>query len=144
MTKVDFYILDSTKLSSRLQFACRLAEKAWMMNHQVFLFTREHAEALEQLLWSFRPDSFIPHDSSAEIQVGHQPPPSAHDVIINLDDDIPPQFSRFQRLSEIVIQDKNVLQSTRSHYRYYQERGYPLESHDLRKSANIDHGKRFQ
>ncbi|HIE54311.1 MAG TPA: DNA polymerase III subunit chi, partial [Chromatiaceae bacterium] len=29
MTRVDFYILRSTGPEARLQFACRLTEKAW-------------------------------------------------------------------------------------------------------------------
>ncbi|MEZ5578324.1 MAG: DNA polymerase III subunit chi [Candidatus Competibacteraceae bacterium] len=44
--------------------ACRLADKAYGLGHTVYLFTASEARAaaLDDLLWTFRQDSFVPHE----------------------------------------------------------------------------------
>ena len=37
MTKVDFYILPSADPAARLDFACKLTDKAWRMGHRIYL-----------------------------------------------------------------------------------------------------------
>jgi len=67
------------------------------------------------------------------VQIGwHAEPGQHHDVLINLAAEIPEYFSRFERVFEVVSQDPAVLNATRSHYKFYQDRGYPLKRHDLR------------
>ena len=63
MTRVSFYLLNSQDVQSRQQFACRLAEKAVRQGNKVMIATGNEAESreLDQLLWSFRPESFVPH-----------------------------------------------------------------------------------
>lgn len=103
------------------------------------LATRDEGESqhIDQLLWSFRPESFVPHhlaqqniDSPVLIS-HHEDDNRHHDLLINLRTDIPPQFSRFNRLVEIVIQDERDKVFTREHYSFYKERGYPIETHTL-------------
>ena len=53
-------------------------------------------------------------------------------LLINLSHQVPEFFSRFERVTEIVVQSPAVTESTRNNYRFYRDRGYPLESHDLR------------
>ena len=62
-------------------------------------------------------------------------PGDHQDVLINLCEEIPDFFSRFERCMEIVIQQPVVLENTRKHFAFYRERGYPLNTHDLRKPA---------
>ena len=141
MTRIDFYILPDQDRDARLQFACRLIDKAQRMGHQVFVNTRDQAqaEALNRRLWDFLPESFTPH----RLLDGEQPPaPVAigysedcgdhHDVLINLGGPAPAYFSRFERLTEVVIQEETVLADTRDNYKFYRDRGYPIQSHDMR------------
>lgn len=62
--RVDFYVLAGPKPAARLRFACRLAEKAYRLDHRVHLQTGSAAEAeqLDELLWTFRQGSFVPHE----------------------------------------------------------------------------------
>jgi DNA polymerase-3 subunit chi len=53
------------------------------------------------------------------------------DIIINLDQEPPSVFSRFDRLLEIVTSEETDLKASRLRYRYYKERGYDLVTHDL-------------
>ena len=48
-------------------------------------------------------------------------------LLINLGQEIPSWFSRFERLSEIVIQEPGILKNTREHFSFFRERGYPIE-----------------
>jgi DNA polymerase III subunit chi len=145
MTNIDFYILPANTLAARDHFACRLAEKASNMGRHVLIYVadQQHAESMSEYLWSFKPESFVPNDivvttppsdnmSVAPVLIdwqGHTK--TCHDVLINLSHEIPAEFSRFQKLSEIVVQDTGLLPITRSHFQFYRDRGYPLKSHRI-------------
>ena len=125
--------------AQRLQVAVRLADKAFQQGHRIFINAADEAQAhsLDELLWSFRPASFLPHglhgqEHSDTIAIGWcQEPDNHNDLLINLQLGIPSFFSRFQRVAEVVTQDPASLQALRESWKFYKERGYRLEKHDL-------------
>jgi DNA polymerase-3 subunit chi len=141
LTQIDFYLLPSQSEGQRLNFACRLAEKAWTQGHRVLIQTPSAAESeqLNRLLWTFREGSFLPHGLLAEadteltpILINHgEEAGEEHQVLINLSPAIPAFFSRFERLAEILDQTPDILAAGRSRYGHYQERGYPLQHHQM-------------
>ena len=139
MTRVGFYVVQAADQEQRLQVAARLADKAFQRGHRIFIHAADEAQArtLDELLWSFRPASFLPHglqgqEHSDTIAIGWGQEPLDHnDLLINLQLDIPPFFSRFQRVAEVVTQDPHSLQALRESWKFYKERGYQLEKHDL-------------
>ena len=139
MTRVGFYVVQAADLGQRLQVAARLADKAFQQGHRIFINAADEAQArtLDELLWSFRPASFLPHglqgqEHSDTIAIGWGQEPLDHnDLLINLQLDIPPFFSRFQRVAEVVTQDPDSLQALRESWKFYKERGYQLDKHDL-------------
>lgn len=141
MTQVDFYVLTSGGVSAALQYTCRLTEKAWRMGHDIYIHTPDAnlAEQLDELLWSFSPESFLPHarsEASSEtarerVLIGSDAPAGHSDVLVNLTQEIPPFFSRFHRVAEIVCQEPAWLAAGRERYRFYSDRGYPLAKHDI-------------
>ena len=139
MTRVDFYVVSDASPEARLQVAARLTEKAQRQGHSLFINTssESEAEALDELLWTFRPASFIPHQRASESAQGPvilgwgQEPEGHDDVLINLALIQPAFFSRFQRVAEIVTQDVTALEAMRNAWRFYKDRGYPLQKHDL-------------
>ncbi|MBT8139911.1 MAG: DNA polymerase III subunit chi [Gammaproteobacteria bacterium] len=143
MTRVDFYIAGAGGERDWLNVACRVIEKAWRREHDIYVHT-DNAEAMAQfdnLLWSFRPNSFIPHRNEAvqaaagtprEVLIGCSGQPGDHhDVLINLTHSKPDFFGRFTRIAEIVPGDEQARRRSRERYKYYRERGYPLHVHDL-------------
>lgn len=143
MTNVDFYVLASQTPQDQLRFACRLLEKAMDNNCRVLLQAdnEQQARLLDDMIWTFRPQAFIPHalldaaDAPADcpISIGwHDHPGQHHDMIINLSRNIPPFFSRFRRYVSIVVQHDEVLDYTRSHYKFLKDRGYLINTHDMR------------
>ncbi len=139
MTRVGFYVVQRAGDSQRLQVAARLADKAFSQGHRVYINACNEAQGqeLDALLWSFRPESFLPHglngaSESELIAIGWGQEPIGHDdLLINLQLEIPPFFSRFHRVAEVVTQDEPSLAALRQSWRFYKERGYQLEKHDL-------------
>ncbi len=144
MTSIDFYISESTDTSIRELLACRLSEKACQTNATTFIHTRteEHSLQLDKLLWDFKEHSFIPHKlynhEGAEkhphpVLIGHDVEPEKNfDLLINLDDKIPDFYSRFKRVIEIVSNDKKQRVRSRQHYKFYKDRGYIINTHNIK------------
>ncbi len=139
MTRVGFYVVQGADPGQRLQVAARLADKAFANGHRVFINAVDEAQArqLDSLLWSFRPASFLPHallgeEDSEPVVIGWGQDPLHHDdLLVNLRLGVAPFFSRFRRVAEVVTQDPASLEALREAWRFYRERGYRLEKHDL-------------
>ena len=137
MTRIDFYQIDTAEPT--FLFSCRLIEKAWRQGHRVYVHVRTDDEAteLDNLLWTFRPDRFIPHDvieltPDGPVHIGCGEDPRSHnDVMVNLSGEVPEFFSRFTRVAEVVPLDEDRREQARTNYRFYRDRGYPLQYHSL-------------
>jgi DNA polymerase-3 subunit chi len=143
MTRIDFYVLKTGSARQRSVFACRLAEKALGLGHKIYLHTESNSATsqLNDLLWTFRDGSFVPHlpldhspeqdsDDGTPIHIGHDTEPGDHsDLLINMADEVPLFFSRFDRVAEIVAADSR--DNARDRFRFYRDRGYALETHTL-------------
>lgn len=140
MTKVDFYILHG---GTREQTACKLIEKAYNLGHRIYVHTEsdEHSRQLDELLWVFRDGSFLPHEqyqpgtpSESPITIGsHAAPEADAEVMINLAPEVPLFFSRFLRVAELVGTESEAKAQGRERFRFYRDRGYPLDTHELGK-----------
>jgi len=141
MTRVDFYLLKDTGESARVLFTCRLTEKAVQQGHQVCINTESamQLQQLDDLLWTFRAGSFLPHavddgkgHDAAPVLLAHgREPTDSHDVLVNLSTDVPPFFSRFNRVAELVGSDEKQRAEARNRYRFYKDRGYTLTTHEI-------------
>jgi DNA polymerase III subunit chi len=139
--RVDFYVLAGADARQRLRYACRLVEKAYLLDHKVFvrLDTPVEAEAVDELLWTFADRSFVPHELAtagappgAVVQVGTGDPPPGHaDLLVNLGSDVPAGFQGFARIAELVDADEERRRQGRERFRYYREHGLSPESHTV-------------
>ncbi len=146
MSRVDFYILPEGAGTDR--FACTIAKKAWASGNRVHIHTQseERANGMDDLLWTFRDISFIPHelyngtaneDTPVTIGFGTSYPEQSQ-VIINLGHDIPEFASSFERIVEIVGGDETNKKHARQRYRQYKSGDY--ETHDHKIDTLQDHG----
>jgi DNA polymerase III subunit chi len=146
MTRIDFYQIDSDE--PPLLFTCRLIEKIYRKGLQVYIhaMSEEQATELDDLLWSFRSDRFIPHTlasnpDEAPIKIGCSGEPEEHqEVLINLAADVPDFFSRFDRVAEIVPLGEERRVSARQNYRFYKDRGYSLQYHQIKQAVKQKNG----
>ena len=142
MARIDFYVLSQSGEQARQLFACRLAEKAYKLEHTVHIHTGDKATAnrIDELLWTFRDGSFVPHDivgagsdaSRAPVSVGCDPDyKGSRDLLINLDDVIPSCAGAFPRIAELVTSDDDSKQKSRRRFVAYRDEGHELETHNV-------------
>jgi len=141
MTRISFYLLKGEDEQARQVFACRLIEKAYTQGNQIYIHTdnAEQSQQIDKLLWSFRADSFVPHQPMTEsdnelspILIGHdEKPPRLMSLLINLSKEQPMFFSQFERVAEILNDNEQLKTQGRDRYRFYQQRGYQLDTHKL-------------
>ena len=141
LIRVDFYLLSASQPQAGWHTACRLLEKAYHRGHRVFVFcdNQQDAEHIDELLWTFKDDSFIPHNLQGE---GPEPPPPVqigfgaeprgfNDILLNMSATIPSYYSRFRRIMEIVTADDAAKEISRNHYREYRAHPCELHTHQL-------------
>lgn len=138
--QADFYILPGNTLEARERFMSKLLEQVHTRGLDVLILVdnSDEATALDQRLWDYRPDAFLPHhllgsEPKAAIAISHQLPElPAHEVVINLSsrDQLIPDYPR---VVEIVVQEPSVLQLTRKRYQDYKAKGATLNRHDMRR-----------
>ena len=144
MTEVDFYVAGSDSDDARLRVACRLCDQAMQRSQHVFVNATSDTEAgtLDELLWTLIQGSFIPHKvvrgtpDAAPIEpvligVQQQPLGKRWDLLINLAPEVPEFFSRYERVAEIVDGNTARREQSRERYRFYRDRGYKLNTHQV-------------
>jgi DNA polymerase-3 subunit chi len=139
VAQVDFYVLDQVDELARYTLACRLAEKAWRLENTIHIqaMTQTDAERLDELLWTFRDGSFVPHEivgagSDAPVTIGYgSATVASRDLLITLCDDIPPFADSFPRIAELVTSDEECRKKSRDRYAIYRDQGHTIETHNI-------------
>ena len=137
MTTIDFYF----NAGDRLQLACRLAGKAVSQRKRLLVWApqADSAQQIDRMMWTSPPTGFVPHCMAQDALAGETPvlisagatDPKGCAILLNLGEDCPPAFERFERLLEIVSRADQDRQCARKRYRFYRERGYAITDHDL-------------
>ncbi len=141
MTQIDFYF----HVENKLQTACALSTKAYARGLRVLALCAdsEASQKFSRLLWTTPAIGFVPHCAPADrlsavtpVIVDHEGTRLLHDqVLLNLRDEWPPLFSRFERLIEIVSIDEGDRRQARARFKFYRDRGYEIHNHDLSRAA---------
>ncbi|MGI9234493.1 MAG: DNA polymerase III subunit chi [Woeseiaceae bacterium] len=142
MARVDFYVLQRADERSRHTLACKLAEKAYRLENTIYIHAKNQTDAarLDELLWTFRDGSFVPHalggikdDTSASpVIIGCTPDNVAsRDLLINLCDEIPTFVESFPRVAELVTSDEQCRLLGRKRFSEYRDKGHSLQTHKL-------------
>ena len=139
--RIDFHF----NVEHRLQYACRVVRRARQADCRVLLFSRDadRLARLDAALWTFSALDFVPHvyaDSPLAARTpvllagSLQEPAPACPVLVNLDDEIPPELpslkARFERLIEIVSREDDDRHRARERFRLYREAGFEPQAHD--------------
>ncbi|MBL1262838.1 DNA polymerase III subunit chi [Candidatus Methylomicrobium oryzae] len=142
MPEVAFYVLVSEDEQQRLLFVCKLVEKAYRSGSFCYVRTDTDTQAqkLDDLLWTFRRGSFIPHqlytgaDPSFEnvILIGSSEPPLPwQKVIVNVSIQFPEHMDQAERILEIVDDTPEIKSAGRQRYRRYQQLGLTPVTHKV-------------
>ena len=139
-----FHILAQNTPAARNLHAAKLVDKAWQQGDRVCIIcdTQEHAQELDDLLWNFKPDAFIPHSiSTSEDNPCDDPvcillyPPVASDwdTVIVLSATLPKDADQYRRLALVAHNDPAVLNQARGHYKQLRAMGIEARVHDMRR-----------
>lgn len=139
--RADFYLISSPRFrEDPLRLVCELARKACDAGLPSLLLARDDAQAeqLDDLLWSFDPDAYVPHqiagadieEDQADVLIvapGTQVP--MRDLVINLRD--APVEGAFQRVLEVVPADAAARAGSRERWKHYQACGFAMKKYDM-------------
>jgi DNA polymerase-3 subunit chi len=142
MAEVSFYILPSESTQERYMFACKLIEKAYRSGHFCYVLTdnAEQSQKIDDLLWTFRAGSFIPHQiytgelPSIEkvILIGSlNPPENWQKAVFNVSAHCPEEFDKIERILEILDNSEATKEHGRNRYRQYQQSNVNIKTHKI-------------
>ena len=142
MARVDFYVLEQGGERSRLMLACKLAEKAWSLQTSVYILAKSAGDAqqLDELMWTFRDGSFVPHalvgadpvTADSPVLIGHGGARAPErELLINLCDEIPDCAQGFPRIAELVTSDEDCRQLSRRRFVAYRDQGHEINTHNI-------------
>jgi DNA polymerase-3 subunit chi len=142
LTQIFFY----HNAANRIAAAAALLGKACRQGKTVLVYApeRETAEAIDRQLWVAPPTGFIPHvrDTSplaveTPIVITADSAAGARDErLLNLSSEVPPAFSRFASVIEVVGRDDDGRRAARERAGFYKDRGYAIQYFDLAEKSS--------
>ena len=138
--RADFYLIQKARFREEpLLLVCELARKAHDANLSTLVLARDadQAERLDDLLWSFDDDAYIPHqiagddeDELAPVLIaGPDADTPMRALVINLRDAA--VTGNVERVLEVVPADDGARGPLRERWKQYQARGFDLKKHDM-------------
>ncbi len=141
MARADFYLIDKPRFREEpLLLVCELARKAFDAGFPTLVLARDtaQAEAIDDLMWSFDPDAYLPHQIAGSDEEDELTPililaPDTdfpmRPMVINLRDTV--VEGDFERVLEVVPADPAARAPLRERWKQYQARGLQLNKHDM-------------
>lgn len=140
MPRADFYLIDKPRFrDDPLLLVCELAKRAFASEQPTLILvrTQDQAEALDEKLWAFDDDAFIPHqiagdDDDTITAVLIVPPGTTtpdRPLVINLRDECAPGL--FERVLEVVPADESERSGSRERWKTYRQAGFEVAKHDM-------------
>ena len=148
-TQVMFYLLeqdksvennannDQDKQYLSLLHSCFQAAHFYRQNQRVFIFCQDQTQAhqVDELLWSFEPDSFVPHNlvnegqkNGAAVEISWQAPTNRRPVLINLTSTVPNFAHQFSQVVDFVPSDEHLKQNARERFKMYRQLGFQVDN----------------
>lgn len=141
MPRADFYLIAKPRfLEEPLRLVCELARKAYDTNQWTLILVRDAAQAeeLDELLWAFDDDAYIPHQIAGTDDEDDLTPvliatpdfdAPARALVINLRDAA--HAGPCERVLEVVPADPAAREPLRERWKQYKERGFELNKYDM-------------
>ena len=140
MPRADFYLVGKPRFREEpLRLVCELARKAHDAGQWTLVLARDQAqaEALDDLLWAFDEDAYVPHQLAGDEEDDLAPvliATPAMDVpmrplLINLREAA--VDGSFERVLEVVPADEYARGPLRERWKAYKARGFELNMYDM-------------
>ena len=140
MPRADFYLIAKPRFrDDPLLLACELTKRAFESGQQTLILTRspEQADELDEKLWEFEEEAFIPHqiagddddDITPVLIAAPESKPAERALVINLRDECAPGL--FERVLEVVPADEDQRLGSRQRWATYKAAGLEVAKHDM-------------
>ncbi|PCH96921.1 MAG: DNA polymerase III subunit chi [Gammaproteobacteria bacterium] len=135
--------VDVSDTSSAFYHACVQASYFYRQNQRVFIYTKDQnqAEQVDELLWSFDSDSFVPHNlvgegpkQGAAVEISYQAPRGRRPVLINLTDTVPSFASQFRFIVDFIPSDETLKQQARERFKACRQWGFQVDHQAIEKT----------
>ena len=138
--RADFYLIQKARFREEpLLLVCELARKAFDANLPTLVLARdaEQAEQLDDLLWAFDDDAYIPHqlagddedDLAPVLIAGPDSDTPMRTLVINLRDAA--VQGNVERVLEVVPAADDARGPLRERWKQYKSRGFDVNKHDM-------------
>ncbi|HEY7872166.1 MAG TPA: DNA polymerase III subunit chi [Rudaea sp.] len=140
MAQATFYLIAKPRFrDDPLLLVCELARRALESGQHALILARslEQAEQLDEKLWEFDADAFVPHQIAGDdddaitpvliVPPGMQTPDRA--LVINLRDEA--VVGTFERVLEVVADDETQRAGSRERWKTYKAAGIEPVKHDM-------------
>ncbi|MDR0780130.1 MAG: DNA polymerase III subunit chi [Pseudomonadales bacterium] len=139
MARVNFYLLRHDDAHARLHLACRLSEQLLRQGLKVRLLATHEDEArtLDQLLWTFSAESFVPHalqntaPAACSVLIDWHLDAFTGGNLLNLTAELPPQPALFDSIAEFVLNNDAAKALSRRKWNAYKQGGHELRHHQV-------------
>lgn len=140
MPRADFYLISRPRFrDDPLLLVCELAKRALEAGESTLILARsvEQAEALDEKLWAFDENAFVPHQIAGDDDDAITPvlivPPGARTadrtLVINLREDC--AGGAFARVLEVIPADDAQRAGSRERWKAYKAAGLEVVKHDM-------------
>ncbi len=135
MTQVIFHQLaDDSQLAKKV---CDITAQAFTQKQKLVVLcgTQKEAEQVDELLWQFPSDRFIPHNLHGEGPAAGTPVEicwsteqlSRRAVVVNMSKALIQTHKQFQKVIDFVPQAEDAKQAARLRYKQYQQAGCHMQ-----------------
>lgn len=137
MSRVDFYEAKGRRWETAL---CQVVEQAWEAGTRVYVWaaSEAHAREVDELLWTFRDESFVPHGLwqgeaglDEAVAVGWKPGnPNGAVCLVLAWDATPAEAAGYERVADFAAVDvPDLKEAGRRRYRSFQQAGFDVVFH---------------
>jgi DNA polymerase-3 subunit chi len=147
-TQVMFYILpendkadkNAEVVNSVVHNACLQASYFYRQNQRVFIYTQDKdlAELVDETLWAFDADSFVPHNLAGEgpkqgaaVEISDNAPKGRRQVLINLSSTVPNFANQFNYIVDFVPHDEKLKQQARERFKVCRQLGFIVNNQKI-------------
>ena len=122
---------------AQIQRVCQLCASLYRQSLKVFVYcaNQQDAELVDEVLWQFDAERFVPHNLAGEgpqrgapIEISWQTPKSSRQVLVNLTASIPTFANRFVQIIEFVPVAEALKTAAREKYKHYRQLGVTPET----------------
>ncbi|WP_018693407.1 DNA polymerase III subunit chi [Algicola sagamiensis] len=144
MKQALFYIVNKqdepdSMNPAHFTFACQQIAALYRQGKRIQVWTSSQEDAclVDEILWTFESDSFIPHNLENEgprygapVEIAWTQTKSKREILVNLAENAPAFASNYKQIIDFVPTQEALKQLARERFKHYRGLGYTMQTID--------------